>query len=819
MPLIQANRDAVDDRFSVLGFTVRTESPLFEVAVATDPSLFRAENRNRRARANFYSSRGQGVIRARRGEAVYLLPPEVLGNFVGQPRLYFGLATYRESSRGAPDFVQAPHDGSMYVGIGQLTERGLRRSAQSHAESPYSTGPGPDVSLEWGGDAQAAARSAVSSAVSQVPTSNGRIAATPVAVAVASAYDDGFGEFPQPQELAPWAQEQAVPLDPGVGGRSVGEQALQVGDVLVSTTRQFVSRVIRLGTFSPVSHVMLYAGAGKVIESVGHGVREVALAEAISDAILAVAYRVPGLDAAGAARVVAYARSRIGQPYNFAGVAYQGFRILNPLPAAVISAIGNRLNVEVGQAGAVYCSELVLESFEHGGVLLGSRPAQSTPDGVVQLARSRWTYVGHLKAQDVPMGIQLEAATFQEKAHSVTLQAAPPARISVQRRQPPRATSLPAARLLSTAETVVVAGALAVLNPALGAMFLALRTLPSVHPVSVGVGPLFSAGVFSGAGIGWGLIFTSDGHIGVYGHIDVTVGIMAGFSAEVLVTIVEGGIEGFGGVHYGSVLSVEIHPLSFSAEVLFDEDKKFKGVAFGMGVGESYLAAQMYTVIHHSAARALALCLEEPAAPQLVRIGQTAPAHLPSPPPEVIEQPTQEIAPIAKAQVGPAVVAIGEVVAGAVFTRLLDNSGDVSWELDQMSGLKHPNDVVPNPVPAFADGPVIRLVDWPSMGLVDSIKAGFEIRWQYNGQSLGNVQISNTSSNDALGMGLTVKARIMNDSIVYPRSAPQFAALRVRIDYRFTQSVGPDHLAFYEVHLFGNGAHNQQGDWTQHSFF
>ena len=55
MPRIQANRDTIDDRFSVLGFTVRTESPLFEVAVATDPNLFKPENRARRARSNFFS--------------------------------------------------------------------------------------------------------------------------------------------------------------------------------------------------------------------------------------------------------------------------------------------------------------------------------------------------------------------------------------------------------------------------------------------------------------------------------------------------------------------------------------------------------------------------------------------------------------------------------------------------------------------------------------------------------------------------------------------------------------------------------------------
>ena len=74
---------------------------------------------------------------------------------------------------------------------------------------------------------------------------------------------------------------------------------------------------------------------------------------------------------------------------------------------------------------------------------------------------------------------------------------------------------------------------------------------------------------------------------------------------------------------------------------------------------------------------------------------------------------------------------------------------DVSWQLDQMSGLKHPNDQLPNPLPPFQDGPLIRLVDWPSTGGIGTISAGFEIRWQHNGQSLGNVQINNVASQDA----------------------------------------------------------------------
>lgn len=191
MPRIQANRDAVDDRFSVLGFTVRSESPLFEVGVATDPQLFRAERKADRSRRNFFSSRAAGVLRARRGEAVYLLPPDVLSNFVGQPKLYFGLATYRDNSKGTPDHVQAPSAGNMYVSLAGLTERGLRRLATGTHSSSYGQVNGRDPSLEWGGDAWPQQPAAAT---------NGGASATPPNVVAPptppAPYDDGFGTFP-----------------------------------------------------------------------------------------------------------------------------------------------------------------------------------------------------------------------------------------------------------------------------------------------------------------------------------------------------------------------------------------------------------------------------------------------------------------------------------------------------------------------------------------------------------------------------------------------------------------------------------------------
>jgi V8-like Glu-specific endopeptidase/uncharacterized protein YycO len=194
MPVIRANREAIDDRFSVLGFTIRTESPLYEVGIAADPALFRSENRARRNKRNFYSSRVNGALRARRGEAVYLVPPEVLSNFVGQPKLYFGLATYTEGNRSRPDFVQSPSEGNMYVNLVALTERGLRRTnAKVNNGSAYgNVNNVADVSLEWGGDALSGGSSPAPAATSPSVNTNLATPENSAAVAAGLDYDDGY---------------------------------------------------------------------------------------------------------------------------------------------------------------------------------------------------------------------------------------------------------------------------------------------------------------------------------------------------------------------------------------------------------------------------------------------------------------------------------------------------------------------------------------------------------------------------------------------------------------------------------------------------
>src|SRR5207253_2687289 len=64
-----------------------------------------------------------------------------------------------------------------------------------------------------------------------------------------------------------------VPLSPANGGRSIGEDALEIGDIILATTRDDpVSIGIRVASHAPVSHAMLYIGGGQVVEAVGGGV-------------------------------------------------------------------------------------------------------------------------------------------------------------------------------------------------------------------------------------------------------------------------------------------------------------------------------------------------------------------------------------------------------------------------------------------------------------------------------------------------------------------------------------------------------------------
>ncbi|GAB2507530.1 N-acetylmuramoyl-L-alanine amidase [Lysobacter humi (ex Lee et al. 2017)] len=210
MTRIRANRESIDDRFSVLGFTVNADHPLYEVGLATDPELFKPEHRARRTAGNFFASPLQPT--RPRSDAVYLVPPAVVARFVGQPRLYFGVASYADGDRSKPISVRRPDSGHMYVSLRGLTERGLRRVTRGATPGNGAQYGAPAAAPTWGGDA-------VADGATPTRGGNGSSGATPVP------YNDGYSDDlwqQPPSATAPSADAAPTPAPTADAGTGTG---------------------------------------------------------------------------------------------------------------------------------------------------------------------------------------------------------------------------------------------------------------------------------------------------------------------------------------------------------------------------------------------------------------------------------------------------------------------------------------------------------------------------------------------------------------------------------------------------------------------
>jgi hypothetical protein len=172
-----------------------------------------------------------------------------------------------------------------------------------------------------------------------------------------------------------------------------------------------------------------------------------------------------------------------------------------------------------------------------------------------------------------------------------------------------------------------------------------------------------------------------------------------------------------------------------------------------------------------------------------------------------------------RAMAAPVVVPIASAIGGAVMTRILSNTGDISFELEQLQGLKHIGNNSANEGTTPYQNQTITINgphSWLGGG-IDHIYADTEITFQYHGHSLGNVQIANVRSNDALGAGLVVKATIMDEANAFtkPPSTERFAAIKVRIHYRFTFTFGDDYIGIDDLVLYGDGTYARSLRWTQ----
>jgi uncharacterized protein YycO len=84
-------------------------------------------------------------------------------------------------------------------------------------------------------------------------------------------------------------------LNPSNGGQLIIKDAMQPGDILLSSVNSISSVGIRALSFSPVSHASIYLGNGEVAEAVTSGIRVRSMDDFIVEEASIVAFRHPGI--------------------------------------------------------------------------------------------------------------------------------------------------------------------------------------------------------------------------------------------------------------------------------------------------------------------------------------------------------------------------------------------------------------------------------------------------------------------------------------------------------------------------------------------
>lgn len=208
---IRPTRLEVSDRFPMLGFSIRAEGPpqRAEVAIGSEPGLFGADGKARRTSSNFYSTRAIGPLPIARGEAVFVVPPDVLARFIGNEKLYFGLATEDEGDAATMHVAVTPTSASPYVSLKGLTGRSMQRVRVLPNRQQRASGYAnvAQEALEWAGDDATPGMEPVRTN-GGAQTTNGTNGNGGKSGGVATKapeqvpYDDGFGPMP-PKTSAP----------------------------------------------------------------------------------------------------------------------------------------------------------------------------------------------------------------------------------------------------------------------------------------------------------------------------------------------------------------------------------------------------------------------------------------------------------------------------------------------------------------------------------------------------------------------------------------------------------------------------------------
>src|SRR5229473_472257 len=307
------------------------------------------------------------------------------------------------------------------VALTRVADRGVRRAdlgvllparlapntAACLVEIAFLTNPEQARRLEVDGYRQQLAEALAAAVLDRVAVPVG--AGAPAAGGgPAATHSLGVASFIGGRLLDYFRNQQGTPLDPGAGGVSIGESALQIGDIIVSTTSHATSRLIQFGTGSQISHASIYIGGGQVVEAIGDGVVLRSLSDALAEDTVAVAFRYPGITSTQQLMVRDFAGRQLGRPYNYVGIVRQAaFQIdsthCDGLPGELRATCRNwvgRVVLGAGNSDTFFCSQLVLAAYADAGIPLTSTPPNwASPQDIVNVALStHLAYVGHLKA-------------------------------------------------------------------------------------------------------------------------------------------------------------------------------------------------------------------------------------------------------------------------------------------------------------------------------------------------------------------------------------------------------------------------------------
>jgi hypothetical protein len=136
--------------------------------------------------------------------------------------------------------------------------------------------------------------------------------------------------------------QPSPPLSPGQGGRSILPSLLQDGDVLLSTSPQPLSVLIRWVTNGPVSHAAVflnYLGQPSIIEAQRPTLFIDSLDNAMARDTLLVAFRYPGISTDQQAALSAWFSGRQGAPFDRWGAVQD----------AIFQFLGAPVTVNVGR--------------------------------------------------------------------------------------------------------------------------------------------------------------------------------------------------------------------------------------------------------------------------------------------------------------------------------------------------------------------------------------------------------------------------------------------------------------------------------------